>query len=184
MDSEFHISIDTVSGHPREERTVAELQQLLHDYDLSGLQWTDRVVVEFKAGAHSHPVLTLNTLHTGVRLLSTYVHEQMHWWVADHPGTTPAIADSKSMWPAVPSAEDGGAQTEFSTRLHLIVCHLEHRAMEQLLGDDCADLLLKVQIHGVPSYPWIRIQVGNHGSLLDGMSSAHDLWPGRLRPVR
>lgn len=175
-------SIETASGHPREERTATELRQLLKAYELSGLQWTDRVVVQFKAGAHSHPVLTLNTLHAGDHLLTDYVHEQLHWWVADHPGTGPAIDDSRSLWPTVPNADAGGSRTEFSTRLHLTVCHLEHRAMEQLVGTGPAALLLDQQIHDQPSYPWIRAQVKDHGSTLDDVCTAHDLWPERLKP--
>jgi len=185
MNGDFRISVETASGHPREERTVAELGRLLDDYELSGLQWTDRVIVQYKARPHSHPVLTLNTLFTGTRLLATYVHEQVHWWVGDHPGIGAAIAESKKLWPEVPGYDEGGSRSEFSTRLHLTVCHLEHRAMEQLVGDLSADSLLAEQIHGsLPGYPWVRARVRDHAAVLDRMCSAHDLWPDRLRPVR
>lgn len=183
MSSEFPISIQTASGHPREERTATELAQLINDHDLSGLQWTDRVVVQFMAGAHSHPVLTVNTRHTGAGLLAVYIHEQMHWWVGEHPGLGPAIEDSKSLWPEVPDQDGGGSRTEFSTRLHLAVCHLEHRALEHLVGLSSASSLLDEQIHDSPSYPWIREQVKAHGSELDGLCSTHGLWPTSLTPA-
>jgi hypothetical protein len=128
-------------------------------------------------------VLTLNTLFTGTRLLATYVHEQAHWWV-DHPGIGAAIAESKMLWPEVPEYDEGGSRSEFSTRLHLTVCHLEHRAMEQLVGDLSADSLLEEPIHGSPSYPWIRAQVRDHAAVLDRMCSARVLWPDRLRPMQ
>jgi hypothetical protein len=182
MNDNLRISIETASDHPREVRTVAELTRLLGEYELAGLQWTDRVIVEFRAKSHSHPVLTLNTLFTGTHLLATYVHEQVHWWVADHPGTDPAIKDSETLWPELPDHNEVGSRSGFSTRLHLIVCHLEHRAMEQLVGDLNAASLLEEQINGLPSYPWIRVQVRDHAAALDRVCSAHDLWPDRLMP--
>jgi hypothetical protein len=182
MNDDFRISLETAAGHPREVRTVAELTRLLDEYELSGLQWTDRVIVQFLARSHSHPVLTLCTLYTGTHLLALYIHEQVHWWVGDHPGIGAAIDDSKALWPEVPNNDGGGAGSEFSTRLHLFVCHLEHRAMEQLVGELNADSLLEDQIHGSPSYPWIRAQVMDHAAALDRVCSAHDLWPDRLMP--
>jgi hypothetical protein len=144
---------------------------LINDHDLSGLQWTDHVIVQFMVTAHSHPVLTMNTQHVGFRLLSTYVHEQLHWWVGEHPGLLPAMEDGRSLWPAVADQGRGGSKTEFSTRLHLIVCHLEHRAMERLVGPSVARSVLDAQIRDWPSYPWIRAQVQSSAPDLDSLCS-------------
>lgn len=173
------ISVETASGHAREQRTAAELTQLLLANDLAGLQWTDKVVVEFKVRSHSHPVLTVNTLNTGDLLLATYLHEQLHWWTADHPGFGQGIHDTRAEWPTVAHAEDGGSRDEHSTRLHLIVCHLEWRAMQQVTGNERASAVLQRQIEN-RVYPWVYAQVHAHNDVLDRICTERGLWPDRL----
>jgi hypothetical protein len=98
------------------------------------LEWTDRVVIQAAVRPHSHPVLTLNTRRSGDSLLAVYVHEQLHWWLADHDGIGAAIDATRERWPSTPSSEDGGARSDWSSRLHLYVCYLKHKAMD-LLAD-------------------------------------------------
>jgi hypothetical protein len=76
-------NIRTLHGTQAELATKAELEKLLQQYDLSGLAFTHEVVIDERAIPHSHPVLTLHTRHLGNddQLLSTYVHEQLHWFL-------------------------------------------------------------------------------------------------------
>jgi len=49
--------------------------------------------VEDSATPHSHPVLTIGTrpiVRTPFGVLTTYLHEQIHWYVADRPDATAA----------------------------------------------------------------------------------------------
>jgi hypothetical protein len=177
------VSIEARTDDAREVRTRDELRELIASHDLSGLQWTDRVLVENWVVPHSHPVLTLNTRTTGDDLLSTYLHEQMHWWTSAQPGTDCAINATRETWPTVPPASTGGAKDESSTREHLLLCHLEHRAVAMLIGEDRADTVLQRQIEDVV-YPWVYAQVQALGTKLDEICTNHDLWPARLSAVR
>lgn len=175
------VSFEAASDNPRELRTVAELRELSVTCDLSGLQWTPRVVVQNRVVPHSHPVLTLNTRVTGDPLLATYLHEQMHWWTADHPGFGLAIGDTRSEWARVADRAEGAAGDEHSTRLHLIVCHLERRAMECVVGKSRTAAVLWEQIRD-RIYPWVYGQIETHGRWLDQVCSERDLWPARIAP--
>jgi hypothetical protein len=70
LESVSEVVIETASDDPRELRTAAELRELLVTCDLTGLQWTSRVVIEHRVIPHSHPVLTFNTRAHGDHLLA------------------------------------------------------------------------------------------------------------------
>jgi len=173
------VSILLAFGEPREKATAAELRTLLHRHDLSGLQWTSTVVIERGAVPHSHPVLTLNTANSGDALLSAYFHEQLHWWTAEHPGTRSAISAIHHEWSTVPTADRGGARDADSTRLHLIVCHLERRALQYLLGQERAAHVIEAQISR-QIYPWVRRAVVLGETQLDQILADRGLLPSRL----
>lgn len=176
------VAIDTATDDPRERRTADKLRDLLDRLDVSGLQWTTHVRIEHWIVPHSHPVLTLNTRVEGDDLLSTYLHEQLHWWTAEHPAFGAAVADTSALWPDVPIADAGGAADEHSTRLHLIVCHLERRAMQQVVGGERSSATLQRQIDG-QVYPWVYGQIRRHADELDRVCTVHGLWPDRLVPA-
>jgi hypothetical protein len=177
------VAVETASDDPREARTAAELRELLTSHGLAGLQWTARVKIEHWVVPHSHPVLTLNTRNHGDELLAAYLHEQLHWWTANLPAFGPAIDDTRQVWPTVRLAEEGGADGEHSTRLHLIVCHLEWRAMQHVVGPQRASAVLRRQIDG-RVYPWVYDQVHSHERALDRLCTDRGLWPDRLTPGR
>ena len=89
---------------------------------------------------HSHPVLTLNTRYLDdqhTAQLATFVHEQIHWFLADHMDcakTDAALTELRVLYPTVPTELPTGARGERSTYLHLIVCTLELQALTELLG--------------------------------------------------
>jgi hypothetical protein len=61
-----------------------QLDRLLHKYDLSEWIYTKEIAIDDDAIPHSDPVLTLHTRHLkdDDLLLSTFVHEQMHRFLA------------------------------------------------------------------------------------------------------
>ena len=122
-----------------ERQTRTQLKKLLAEYDLHGYTFTRHVVIDEHAIPHSHPVLTLHTRHLGSddQLLSTYVHEQLHWYLTAHESATRAAeAALRKIYPKVPVGYPDGANDEESTYLHLIVCYLELQADRRLMGPE------------------------------------------------
>jgi hypothetical protein len=132
------IEIALKSGTPREVQTKEQLQRLLKTYDLSKWIFTRSILIDEKAIPHSHPVLTLHTRHLkdDDLLLSTFVHEQLHWFlVQNDQETKEAMKDLRTTFPKVPVGFPDGAENEEFTYLHLLVNYLEYRADRELLGD-------------------------------------------------
>jgi hypothetical protein len=121
-----------------EARTREQLRRLLATYDVSPWIYTTSIVIDERAIPFSHPVLTLHTRHAkdDDLLLSTFVHEQFHWFLAERREPTElAIADLRKLFPTVPAGGTAGARDEYSTYLHLLVCYLEQQADVRLLGE-------------------------------------------------
>jgi hypothetical protein len=135
------IEISLAHGSAAEAETRDQLERLLTKYDLSDWLWTRKVIVEQGAIPHSHPVLTLNTRHSGddSLLLSTFVHEEYHWYETAHPReTSAAIAELKTKFPGLPVGGLDGAADEESSYLHVIVCYAEWQKMKSLVGAEPA----------------------------------------------
>ena len=133
-------------GSADEEKTRTEIQQLLRAYDLSGWTWTRTVVIESGAIPHSHPKLTLSTRHYEDRhlLLSTFVHEEYHWYESARPEQiAKAIADLRRAYPDVPVGGLDGASDEQSSYLHIVVCYAEYQKMKALIGEERARQLME-----------------------------------------
>jgi len=170
------VHVEAATGDARELATADELRALLVAHGLAGLRWTNEVIIRRGTIPHSHPTLTLNTASTGDVLLSSYIHEQLHWWLDANPGTDHAIAATGRLWATVPSTADGGARDEYSTRLHLVLCHLERRALTEVVGADRADSVVEQQIaRGI--YPWIRHVILQCDAQLEEITEASGLWP-------
>jgi len=132
------------------------------------------VVIQSRVIPHSHPVLTLNTqdVDDDVRQLSTFLHEQVHWWAdADTIATQRVIGEFRQRYPEVPVGEGRGARSEFSTYLHLAVCWLERDAMIRLVGQEQARQLLSKKTH----YMWIYEQVLEDGESIGEILKRHGL---------
>ena len=109
-------------GPGTEAQTRDQLQRLLKTYDLSGWTGTRNVLIDQDAIPHSHPILTLHTRHLkdDLALLSTFVHEEYHWYETAHPQeTAAAIAELKTAYPHVPVDGQDGASDEQSSYLHI-----------------------------------------------------------------
>lgn len=152
------LTIELKKETERSQRTKAQLEKLLGEYDLSPYIQTTRIVIEEGVIPHSHPFLTIHTRHLGddLMLLSTFVHEQMHWLVAGRDSAEAgAVADFRKIYPEVPVGRPNGARDEYSSYLHLIVCDLEYQAMTDLVGREKARETLSRITH----YQWIYKQV-------------------------
>jgi len=132
------IEISLKNNTPAEAQTRTQLQRLLAAHDLTKWTFTRTVEIDEKAIPHSHPVLTLSTRHIkdDELLLSTYVHEQIHWRLVQmSKETDDAIKELRVMFPKVPAGGQEGARDEGSTYLHLLVVYLEYRADRELMGE-------------------------------------------------
>jgi len=133
-----NLEITLKQGTPEEARTQDQLRRLLATYDVSPWIYTRSIVIDERAIPFSHPVLTLHTRHAkdDDLLLSTFVHEQFHWFLVQRgEATEQAIADLRKLFPTVPAGGTAGARDEYSTYLHLLVCYLEQQADLRVLGE-------------------------------------------------
>ncbi len=148
------VSIQLAHNTPAEQQTKAELQKLLAEYDTTRYTFTRTVVIDEESIPHSHPVLTLHTRHLGHddELLSAYLHEQLHWYLAAKPKQVKiAEAELRKLYPQVPVGYPDGAQDEESSYLHLLDCYLEWKADEALLGTQRALAVIQGEDH----YRWV-----------------------------
>jgi len=115
-----------------ELQTKSQLQKLLAQYDLSKFIFTIEIIIDRNTIPHSHPVLTLHTRHLkdDELLLSTFVHEQIHWFLTQHQEQTEqAVKELRTIFPKVPFGFREGADSEDSTYLNLLVNTLEYRSV-------------------------------------------------------
>ena len=83
-------------------------------------------------------MLTLHTRHldSDDLLLSTFLHEQAHWWLEEHPRETDAaVAALRMRFPSLPVGFPDGAQSETSSYEPSDRRPLEHVALRCALGD-------------------------------------------------
>lgn len=148
------VEVTTQNGSARELQAKAELESILNKYDLSKYTFTRRVVFEQKVINHAFPVLTMNPgfLGSDDEMLSTFVHEQLHWWLREHPSEMrDAVAELRRFYPRVPVGLPEGAEAEYSTYGHLIDCYLEIQADRELIGQERTAEVIKRK----PWYTWI-----------------------------
>lgn len=129
--------ITLAHGTTVEQKTKAQLRSLLAKHDVSKWVFTRKINIETGQIPHSDPVLTLNTRHLNRSdlLLSTFIHEQLHWFLAQkEEATAAAVADLRQMYPAIPLGFPEGSGDEEGNYHHMIVTFLEYQAGKTLLG--------------------------------------------------
>lgn len=166
----------------RERRTKQQLRRFLATYDLSRWLFTTKVVIDSDPNVipHSHPVLTLNTRHLkdDDLLLSTFVHEQLHWFFTQKSKETEeAVKELKTSFPKVPVGFPEGARNEESTYLHILVCYLEHQANKELLGELKARQV--IEFWKLDHYTWIYKTVSEQERTIGAILRKHNLFPPR-----
>ncbi|CUI03653.1 hypothetical protein [Massilia antarctica] len=137
------ISLKHGSAHEQDAKT--QLERLTATYDLSTWIQTDKIVIDEKTIPHSHPVLTLHAKHHNDdgALVSTFIHEQMHWWLSRHRSQTrQALRAIRQRYPVLPVGYPDGADSLAASQEHLLVICLELDGVEQVLGKAEHDRLL------------------------------------------
>ena len=142
-------------------------------YDLRDYTWTSRVVIEEGVVNHAFPVLTLNTgAITDDELLSSYLHEQIHWHLREHRyQQDAAVAELRRFYPRIPVGLPEGADSPYSTYGHLVTCYLEMLADRHFLGDERAAAVIKNKRH----YTWIYATVVRDEAKIAGVVKRHGL---------
>ena len=154
------ITIKTKDNSSIMMEAKAQLERILADYDLDPWVFTHTVMIEDFVVPHSHPVLTLNTRPAkrgnDIDQLSTFIHEQIHWYVDSKPVAEKKVLDIfKEWWPEVPVGRPNGAKSTYSSYMHLIVCWLEFDAMRHFLGEEKA----REYVAETGYYKWIYERV-------------------------
>lgn len=170
------VRISTASGSPPEEATRAQLERLPQRYDLSPWTFTEEVMIQEGAIPHSHPTLTLSTRHLdddGL-LLSTYLHEQLHWRMGTvRERAWAAVEDFATRYPDLPTDLPQGSGDKIGTYFHLIICPLEIASVLALAGEDEARRVLDFWCgdHYTAIYRIVRDDASNVAAVL----ARHDL---------
>jgi len=172
------LDISLKSGSQSEIQTKEQLQRLVKTYDLSKWIFTKAILIDEKSIPHSHPVLTLHTRHLkdDDLLLSTFVHEQLHWFlVQKDKETNEAIKELRVAFPKVPVGFPEGSEDEESTYLHLLVNYLEYRADRELLGELRAKQVM--DFWSTDHYKWVYKTVLERTRDIGNIAFKHKLIP-------
>ena len=168
------VTIDLAHNTDRERQTKALLEQVLASFDLTAHTFTRHVVIEERAINHAFPVLTLNVrfARSADELLSSYVHEQLHWHLrARGSQQQDAIAALRRMYPGAPVGLPEGADTLVSTYGHLVDCYLEIQADRQLIGPERTLAVVANKGH----YTWIYKTVLEDEARIAAVVRSHHL---------
>lgn len=142
-----------------ETRMATELRDLIRTHDVDPWVLTRKILIDEEQIPHSHPILTIHTRHIGneIGLLSTFIHEQLHWLEAEPwlENFRAAMEDFEKFYPLVPSSAEGGARDNQSTYRHLLVCDMELQVLTTLLGEAASRETLTLNTH----YQWIYEKV-------------------------
>jgi hypothetical protein len=122
----FRIDLDLDHARREAERVRDMLRALRRRHDLSRFEYTRIVRIVPGGDTFSHPMLTLGNrfAENEDTLLSTYLHEQMHWylWYLGTPGARsrrPFFDELVRRYPEAPTELPDGARNYESTYLHL-----------------------------------------------------------------
>ena len=179
---EFRIDIDLSHAERAAQRIGTLLAALRQRHDLSRYEYTQFVQIVPGGPTHSHPILTLGTrfAESEDHLLSTYLHEQMHWYLwrlggPDFDPVAPFFDELVRRYPKAPTSLPDGARNYEQTYIHLVVCWLEMTAMTELVGVKRAQALCNTNW----GYRWIYRTVRRDNEALGKLLRAHGLWPMR-----
>lgn len=155
------LEIEEINPDELTKQSKDALVAFTNEYDLEPFFYTTKIQINSDGSSQSHPILTLSTksAHYPDRLLSTFLHEQFHWWAseANDDDFRLAMQDLKDLFPILP--EMGVAGSVFSTYLHLIICWKEFQALNSVIGEARAKSVLESFIHEAKIYEWIYTQV-------------------------
>ena len=168
------VSIRLSHNTSREHQSAESLKKIVSSYDLTKYIFTREVVIEERAMNHSFPVLTLNARFADSpdELLSSFIHEQLHWYLREHNSQQKAaIAGLRQMYPNAPVGLPEGAENAYSTYGHLVDCYLEIEADRQLIGAERTMAVIKDKGH----YTWIYSTIVRDEQKISDVVDEHNL---------
>ena len=174
------VAISLAHDSPAEQQLERRLRALLSGNDLSRWTITRRIVIDETVIPHSHPVLTLHARHRNddELLLSTYVHEQMHWFLASRPKQTAAAeAELRVLYPKIPVGFPEGSSDDDGNYEHLLVIYLEYRADQDLMGELKAREVM--QFFANDHYTWLYEKVLAEPRVIGELVRKYQLVPGK-----
>jgi len=178
----FRIDVDLDHARREAERVRDMLQALRRRHDLSRYEYTRLVRVVPGGDTFSHPMLTLGNRFAENEdlLLSTYLHEQMHWYLwylgsPDHDPVAPFLDELVRRYPEAPTELPDGARSYEATYLHLVINWLEVAATSEFIGRTRACAVAETQ----RTYRWIYRTVLRDWDLLAELYERHGVVPIR-----
>lgn len=179
---EFRIDIDIEHAQREAERVREMLAALRRRHDLSRYEYTSVVRIMPGGDTFAHPVLTLGNRFAESEdlLLSTYLHEQMHWYLwylgtPDRDMMAPFYDELVRRYPDAPIELPDGARNYDATYSHLVVNWLEIAATSEFIGRERAVAVAR----GTRSYRWIYRTVLKDWDLLGELYERYDIVPIR-----
>jgi hypothetical protein len=181
-DDRVRITVDLSHARREGKRVHALLMALRRRYDVSRYEYTKVVRIVPGSDTFSSPILTLGNRFAGSEdlLLSTYLHEQMHWylWHLDtprHDPVAPFFDELVRRYPMAPTELPDGARDYEATYVHLVVNWLEIAATAEFIGRQRAFAVAGAQ----RSYRWIYRTVLKDWDALGELYERHGLVPIR-----
>jgi hypothetical protein len=178
----FRIDIDLDHARREGERVAGLLTALRRRHDLGRYEYARVIRVVPGSETFSHPVLTLGNRFADSEdlLLSTYLHEQMHWYLwllgtPDHDPVAPFFDELVRRYPDAPTELPDGARNYDATYLHLVVNWLEIAVTSEFIGRRRAFAIAETQ----RSYRWIYRTVVKDWDILGELYERHDVVPIR-----
>jgi hypothetical protein len=177
---DFRIDIDLDHARREGDRVRDMLAALRRRHDLARYEYTTAVRIVPGGDTFAQPVLTLGNRFASNEdeLLSTYLHEQMHWylWYLGTPEqdmVAPFMDELVRRYPDAPTGPPDGALGYDATYLHLVVNWLEIAATAEFIGRERAVTVARAQ----RSYRWIYRTVLKDWDLLGDLYERHDIVP-------
>ena len=182
---QFQLDIDLDHAKREAERMRDMLSALRRRHDLSRYEYTTIVRIVPGGETFAHPVLTLGNRFACNEdlLLSTYLHEQMHWylWYLGTPERdmlAPFMDELVRRYPDAPiDIANGGARGYDATYEHLVVNWLEIAATSEFIGRERA--LAVAHAQRLRSYGWLYRKVVRDWDALGELYERHDIVPIR-----
>ena len=179
---EFRIDIDVEHAQREAERVRDMLAALRRRHDLARYEYTTIVRIMPGGDTFAHPVLTLGNRFAENEdlLLSTYLHEQMHWYLwylgtPDRDMVAPFYDELVRRYPDAPIELPDGARNYDATYTHLVVNWLEIAVTSEFIGRERAIAVAQK----TRSYRWIYRTVLRDWDLLGELYERHDIVPIR-----
>jgi len=174
LHSKNSVEIVTLGNTDGEKQTKNKLEDLLSRYDLSKYIFTRKINIGERKIPHSHPILTLHTRYKNDsdRLLSLFLHEQIHW-LEDSKGKEfkAAMQEFEKLYPNPPSKFPEAANNRESTYRHFVVNYLEIRALREFLGEQRANKRFK----SPNVYTWIYPKILSDEERVKRVVEKHNL---------